>query len=70
MSTYATLTTRSGQTAMVFRNNTDNWVEIDKGVPIATVVSANHMPTMAVDFAASKPQEVTPTLTEAERQPC
>ena len=35
LSAYATLTTGSGQVTVVIRNNTDNWLEVDKGVPIA-----------------------------------
>ena len=39
LSTYATLATGSGHVAVVLRNNTDNWVEVDKGTPITRMVS-------------------------------
>ena len=44
LSTYATLATGSGCVAVVLQNNTDNWVEVDKGSPIARMVPANQMP--------------------------
>ena len=67
LSTYATLATGSGHVAVVLRNNTDNWVEVDKGTPIARMVSANQMPSINGIVSASKPQESLPALTEAER---
>ena len=68
LSAYATLTTRSGQVAVVIQNNTDNWLEVDKGVPIARMVSANQMPSVEGDISAPKPQERQPALTEVEQQ--
>ena len=67
LSTYATLATGSGCVAVVLRNNTDNWVEVDKGTPIARMVSANQMPSINGIVDASKPQESPPALTEVER---
>ena len=67
LSTYAMLATGSGRVAVVLRNNTDNWVEVDQGTPIARMVSANQMPSAEGIVGASKPQEAPPPLTEAER---
>ena len=38
---YATLTTGSNRIVVVLRNNTNKWVQIQKGVPIARMVAAN-----------------------------
>ena len=67
LSTYATLATGSGRVAVVLRNNTDNWVEVDKGTPITRMVPANQMPSINGIVGASKPQESPPALTEVER---
>ena len=67
LSTYATLATGSGRVAVVLWNNTDNWVEVDKGTPIARMVSANQMPSINGMVGISKPQESPPALTEVER---
>ena len=53
--------------AVVLRNNTDNWVEVDKGTPIARMVPANQMPSIDGMVGVSKPQESPPALTKAER---
>ena len=68
LSTYATLTTGSGRVVVVLWNNTDNWLEVDKGVPIARMVLANQMPSIEGEVGTTKPQEKPPTLTEAEWQ--
>ena len=52
---------------MVLRNNTDNWVEVDKGTPITRMVPTNQMPSIDGIVGASKPQESPPALKEAER---
>ena len=44
LSCYATLTTGSNRITVVLRNNTNEWVEIQKGVPIARIVTANIIP--------------------------
>ena len=67
LSTYATLATGSGRVAVVLRNNTDNWVEVDKGTPITRMVPANQMPSVDGMVGVSKPQESPPALTEMER---
>ena len=41
LSPYATLTTGSNRITVVLRNNTNEWVEVQKGVPIARMVTAN-----------------------------
>ena len=41
LSSYATLTTGSNRITIVLRNNTNEWVEVQKGVPIARMVTAN-----------------------------
>ena len=44
LSSYATLTMGSNRIAVVLRNNTNEWVEVQKGVPIARMVTANVIP--------------------------
>ena len=44
LSSYATLTTGSNRITLVLRNNTNEWVEVQKGVPIARMVTANMIP--------------------------
>ena len=41
LSSYATLTTGSNRITVVLKNNTNEWVEVQKGVPIARMVTAN-----------------------------
>ena len=41
LSSYATLTTGSNKITIVLRNKTNEWVEVQKGVPIARMVTAN-----------------------------
>ena len=63
---YATLTTGSDCIAVSLRNTTDDWVLIDKGVPIVRIGAANLVPPVTTDFITSKPQ--TQKLSEEERQ--
>ena len=49
------------------RNNTQDWLKIKKGVPIARMVTANAIPKVTHVLPAEKPHELS-TLTEAERQ--
>ena len=58
LSTYATLATGSGHVAVVLQNNTDNWVEVDKGTAIARMVPANQMPSINRIVSVSKPWRV------------
>ena len=43
-STYATLTAGSNRVVVVLRNNTRDWLEIRKGMPVARMVAANQVP--------------------------
>ena len=66
-SAYATLSTSSNRVAVVLRNNTCDWIEIGKGMPVTRMVAANQVPRVIDTISAdkAKPQ---PTLMEAERQ--
>ena len=66
-SAYATLSTGSNRVAVVLRNNTRDWIEIRKGMPVAHMVAANQVPRVIDTISADKPKE-QPTLTETERQ--
>ena len=41
---YATLADGSNQITVVLRNNTQNWLEIKKGMPVTHMVAANEVP--------------------------
>ena len=56
---YATLADGSNRVTVVLRNNTRDWLEVKKGMPITQMVAANEVP---------KVTKEQPTLTEAERQ--
>ena len=64
---YATLADGSNRVTVVLRNNTWDWLEIKKGIPITQMVAANDVPKVTNLFSAEEPRE-QPTLTEAERQ--
>ena len=64
---YATLADSSNRVTVVLRNNTRDWLEIKKGIPIARMVAANEVPKVTNLLSAEEPRE-QPTLTEAERQ--
>ena len=64
---YATLADGSNRVTVVLRNNTRDWLEIKKGVPITWMVAANEVPKVTNLLSAEEPKE-QPTLTEAERQ--
>ena len=66
-SAYATLATGSNRAMVVLRNNTRDWIEIRKGMPIARMVAANQVPLVIDTISAERPKEQL-TLTEAERQ--
>ena len=67
LSSYATLTMGSNRIAVVLRNNTNEWVEVQKGVPIATMVTANVNP--PADWGSS-PVKTSDSgrMSEEERQ--
>ena len=64
---YTTLADGSNRVTTVLRNNTQDLLEIKKGVPIARMVAANEVPKVTNLFSAEQTKEQS-TLTEAERQ--
>ena len=66
-SAYATLATGSNRVAVVLRNNTRDWIEIRKGMPVARMVAANQVPRVIDTISTERPKE-QPTLTEAKWQ--
>ena len=64
---YATLADGSNRVTVVLRNNTRDWLEIKKGVPITWMVAANEVPKVTNLFSAEQTKEQS-TLTETERQ--
>ena len=66
-SAYAMLAAGSNRVTVVLRNNTWDWLEIGKGMPVARMVAANQVPRVIDTISAEKPKK-QPTLTEAEQQ--
>ena len=64
---YTTLADGSNRVTVLLRNNTRDWLEIKKGVPIAQMVAANEVPKVTNLFSTEQTKEQS-TLTEAERQ--
>ena len=64
---YATLADGSNRVTVVLRNNTQDWLEIKKGMPIARMVATNEVPKVTNLLYVEKIKE-QPTLTKAERQ--
>ena len=64
---YATLADGSNRITVVLRNNTRDWIEIKKGMPIAWMVATNEVPKVTNLFSAKQTKEQS-TLTEMERQ--
>ena len=64
---YATLADGSNRVMVVLRNNTWDWLEIKKGLPIIRMVAANEVPNVTNPLSAEETKERL-TLTEAERQ--
>ena len=64
---YATLADGSNRVTVVLRNNTWDWLEIKKGIPIARMVAVNEIPKVTNLLSTEEPKE-QPTLTEVERQ--
>ena len=64
---YATLADGSNRITVVLRNNTQDWLEIKKGVPVARMVAVNEVPKVTNLFSAKQTKEQS-TLTETERQ--
>ena len=63
---YSTLANGSHRVPVILRNNTQDWLEIKKGIPISRMVTANAIPKVT-HVLARNPHEQS-TLTEAERQ--
>ena len=64
---YAILANGSHRVPVVLRNNTQDWLEVKKGVPIARMVTANAISKVTHVLPAERPHEQS-TPTEAERQ--
>ena len=64
---YATLVDGSNRITVVLRNNTRDWLEIKKGVPVMCMVATNEVPKVTNLFS-SKQKKEQPTLSESERQ--
>ena len=64
---YSTLANGSHRVLVILRNNTQDWLEIKKGVPIARMVTTNAIPKVTHILLARNPHEQS-TLTEAKRQ--
>ena len=67
LSSYVTLTTGSNRITVVLRNNTNKWVEVQKGGPIARMVTANLIPPADLSSSPVKTPEKG-HMSEAERQ--
>ena len=64
---YATLADGCNRVTVVLRNNTRDWLEIKKGMPITWMVAANEVPKVTNLLSTEETKE-QPTHTEAERQ--
>ena len=64
---YTTLADGSNRVTVLLKKNTQDWLEIKKGIPIAWMVAANEVPKVTNLFSAKQTKEQS-TLTEAERQ--
>ena len=67
LSSCATLTTGSNRITIVLRNNTNEWVEVQKGVPIARMVTANLIPPADLSSSSIKAPD-TGCMSKEERQ--
>ena len=67
LSSYATLTTGSNRITVVLRNNTNEWVEVQKGVPIARMVTANMIPPADLSSSPVKTSD-SGRMSKEERQ--
>ena len=64
-SMYVTLSMGSNRVAVVLRNNTQDWIEIENGMPVARMVAANQVPRV-IDTISTERSKEQPTLMEAE----
>ena len=67
LSSYATLTTGSNRITIVLRNNTNELVEVQKGVPIARMVTANLIPPADLSSSPVKTPDMG-CISKEERQ--
>ena len=67
LSSYSTLTMGSNRITVVLRNNTNEWVEVQKGVPIARMVTANMIPPVDLSSSPVKTSD-SGHMSEEERQ--
>ena len=56
-SAYATLAAGSNRVTVVLGNNTWDWLEIRKGMPVASMVAANQVPRVIDTISAERPKE-------------
>ena len=61
----AMLAAGSNRVAVVLRNNTWDWLEIRKGMPVTRMVAANQVPQVIDTILAERPKEL-PTFIAAE----
>ena len=54
---YATLADGSNRVTVVLRNNTRDWLEIKKGIPIIQMVATNEIPKVTNLLSAEEPKE-------------
>ena len=64
---YSTLANGGRRVSVILRNNTQDWLEIKKGMPVAWMVAANAIPKVTHVLPAGGPCEQS-TLTETVRQ--
>ena len=64
---YATLADGGNRVTVVLRNNTRDWLEIKKGIPITQMVATNEVLKVTNLFSTEQTKEQS-TLTETERQ--
>ena len=54
---YATLADGSNRVTVVLRNNTQDWLEVKKGMPITRMVAVNEVPKVTNLFSAEETKE-------------
>ena len=64
---YVTLADGSSSVMVVLRNNTQDWLEIKKGIPITQMVAANEIPKVT-NLLSPEEHKEQPSLSKAERQ--
>ena len=64
---YATLAYGSNRITVVLRNNTRDWLEIKKGMPVTRMVATNEV-LKVTNLISTKQKKEQPTLSETERQ--